>query len=114
MATPPGNIQSSSQSENQRGNTALTQARTQILRSQDHVKTTMGSLVRSYGGADGLAYRQLLSDWSGQVDLIVRNIDQMIQKLQETGTHQSKLQVNTGDQIRNAGLTNNAFNQLMG
>ncbi|WP_128984514.1 hypothetical protein [Streptomyces roseicoloratus] len=114
MATPPGNLQSSSQSENQKGNTALTQARTQILQSQDHVKTTMGSLTRTYGGADGTAYRQLLSDWSGQVDLIVRNIDQMIQKLQETSAHQASLQTNTGDQIRTAGAKNNVFDQLMG
>ncbi|MFK8908913.1 hypothetical protein [Streptomyces sp. YS-3] len=114
MVTQPENLQSSSQSENQKGNTALSQARTQIQQSQEHVKTTMGTLVRSYGGADGRAYQQLLSEWSGQVDVIVRNIDQMIHKLQETGAHQANLQVTTGDQINRSMRTNHAFTELMG
>ncbi|MER5888280.1 hypothetical protein ABT160_31035 [Streptomyces sp. NPDC001941] len=114
MVAQPGNLQSSSQSENQKGHTALTQAKTQIQQSQQHVKDTMGGLARSYGGADGRAYQQLLSEWSGQVDIIVRNIDQMVTKLQETSAHQTNLQVNTGDQINYSLRNNNAFNDLMG
>ncbi|GGZ11581.1 hypothetical protein [Streptomyces nitrosporeus] len=114
MATPPppGSIQTSAQSENEKGYTALSMVKSGIQQSQQEVRTTMGSLMAAYGGQDGGAFQRLLADWNGQVDLITKNIGEMMQKLQETGVQQRNVQQQTTDSILGSSRSNDVFNQL--
>ncbi|MEN8651639.1 hypothetical protein ABCR94_13670 [Streptomyces sp. 21So2-11] len=114
MATPPppGNLQTSTQAENEKGYTALTNVKSGIQQSQQEVQTTMGSLMSAYGGQDGGAFQRLLSDWNGQVDLITKNIGEMMQKLQDTGVQQRNTQQQTTDAIQTSSKSNDVFNQL--
>ncbi|MBO0914961.1 hypothetical protein OG322_06260 [Streptomyces sp. NBC_01260] len=109
---PPGNLQTSSQSENQKGYTALSTVQSGIKQSQEEVRTTMSGLMAAYGGQDGGAYQRLLTDWSGQVDIITKNIGQMIEKLQETGVLQRGLQGQTTETIQSSSRSNDVFGQL--
>ncbi|MFJ2705094.1 hypothetical protein ACIO3R_18060 [Streptomyces sp. NPDC087428] len=109
---PPGNLQTSSQSENQKGYTALSTVQSGIKQSQEEVRTTMSGLMSAYGGQDGGAYQRLLTDWSGQVDIITKNIGQMIEKLQETGVLQRGLQGRTTETIQSSSRSNDVFGQL--
>ncbi|MEU9618304.1 MULTISPECIES: hypothetical protein [unclassified Streptomyces] len=101
MATPPppGNTQTSAQSENQRGYNALSQAKEGVTRAQNDVKTVMDGLIRAYGGADGAAFQSLLNEWSGQVDVITRSMGEMMQTLTETGQAQSRTQAEINEFI---------------
>ncbi|MGW1229339.1 hypothetical protein [Streptomyces sp. NPDC001478] len=114
MTTPPpaGSIQTSAQSENEKGYTALSMVKSGIQQSQQEVRTTMGTLMAAYGGQDGGAFQRLLADWNGQVDLIVKNIGEMMQKLQETGVQQRIVQQQTTDTILGSGRSNDVFEQL--
>ncbi|MFF9347599.1 hypothetical protein [Streptomyces sp. NPDC014734] len=105
----PGNLQTSSQNENQKGYNALDQAKRGVTRAQDDVKTTMQGLINAYGGQDGGAFQQLLADWSGQVDLIVKNIGDMMRQLEETGVSQRTIQANTTDLINSSKSSNDVF-----
>ncbi|NBM18429.1 hypothetical protein [Streptomyces sp. GC420] len=106
MATPPpGNTQSSNQSENQRGYNALFQARDGVTRAQNDVKTVMEGLIRAYGGADGAAFQSLLNEWSGRVDVITRSMGEMMQTLTETGQAQARTQAEINDFIEAARRT---------
>uniref|UniRef100_A0AAU2VL00 WXG100 family type VII secretion target n=1 Tax=Streptomyces sp. NBC_00008 TaxID=2903610 RepID=A0AAU2VL00_9ACTN len=109
---PPGNLQTSSQSENQKGYNALGTVKDGIKQSQEEVRTTMSGLMAAYGGQDGGAYQRLLADWSGQVDIITKNIGQMMEKLQETGVHQRTLQGQTTETIQTSTRSNDVFGQL--
>ncbi|MFE4588291.1 hypothetical protein [Streptomyces laurentii] len=109
---PPGSIQTSSQSENQKGYNALSMAQSGIKQSQEDVRTTMGGLMAAYGGQDGGAYQRLLADWSGQVDIITRNIGQMMDKLQETGILQQNVQGQNTEVILSSGRSNDVFDAL--
>ncbi|MFF0742976.1 hypothetical protein ACFYVL_21510 [Streptomyces sp. NPDC004111] len=110
---PPGNLQTSSQSENQKGLNALGMVHSGIKTSQEEVRTTMGSLMDAYGGQDGGAFQRLLTDWSSQVDIITKNINEMMQKLQETGTLQRNLQNQTTDSIQVSSRSNDVFASLV-
>ncbi|MER5276850.1 hypothetical protein ABT025_13960 [Streptomyces sp. NPDC002809] len=116
MSTPPlpGNLQTSSQAENQKGYQALDQAKRGVQRAQEDVKTTMQGLISAYGGQDGGAFQRLLADWSQQVDLITKNVGDMMQKLEETGVQQRSLQTQTTDTITSAGKSNSVFDTLTG
>ncbi|MFF9076444.1 hypothetical protein ACF1BP_32080 [Streptomyces sp. NPDC014735] len=116
MSTPspqPGNLQTSSQSANQLGHNALGQAERGVKRSQDDVKTTMQGLITTYGGEDGGAYQRLLADWSTQVDVIVKNIGDMMRTLEETGLAQRTTQRNTTNLIASSKSANDAFSTLV-
>lgn len=114
MATPPapGSIQTSAQSENEKGYTALSMVKSGIQQSQQEVRTTMGTLMAAYGGQDGGAFQRLLADWNAQVDIITKNVGEMMQKLQETGVQQRNLQQHTTDTILTSGRSQNVFDQL--
>ncbi|MFF7365527.1 hypothetical protein [Streptomyces sp. NPDC008125] len=109
---PPGNLQTSSQSENQKGYNALSKGQSGIKQAQEEVRTTMSALTSAYGGQDGGAYQRLLADWSGQVDVITRNINQMMEQLQETGVLQQQLQGQTTETILTSNRSNDVFGQL--
>lgn len=108
----PGNLQTSSQSENQKGYHALSTVQSGIKQSQDEVRTTMNGLMAAYGGQDGGAYQRLLADWSGQVDIITKNINQMMEQLQETGVLQRGLQGRTTEAIQTSSRSNDVFAEL--
>ncbi|WP_328723113.1 hypothetical protein OHT52_28865 [Streptomyces sp. NBC_00247] len=110
---PPGNLQTSSQSENQKGYNALSTVQSGIKQSQEEVRTTMSGLMSAYGGQDGGAYQRLLADWTGQVDIITRNINQMMEQLQETGVLQRGLQGQNTETILTSNRSNDVFNQLI-
>ncbi|MGW7416902.1 hypothetical protein [Streptomyces sp. NPDC054863] len=114
MATPPppGSLQTSSQSENQKGYNALGNVKSGIEKSQQDVQTTMAALMTAYGGQDGGAFQKLLSDWNGQVDIIKKNIGDMMTRLEQTGLAQKGLQAQTTDIISGSGASNNVFDQL--
>ncbi|WP_335937621.1 WXG100 family type VII secretion target [Streptomyces sp. PTD5-9] len=109
---PPGNIQTSSQSANQLGYNALGQAQDGVKRSQDDVKTTMSGLVTTYGGEDGGAYQRLLAEWSEQVDVITKNLGDMMRMLEQTGLAQRRTQSNTTNLIASTKSSNDVFSTL--
>ncbi|MGW2841529.1 hypothetical protein ACWCWD_27505 [Streptomyces sp. NPDC001493] len=109
---PPGNLQTSSQSENQEGYNALSTVQSGIKQSQEEVRTTMSGLIHAYGGQDGGAYQRLLADWNGQVDIITRNINQMMEQLQETGVLQRGLQGQNTETIVTSSRSNDVLAQL--
>ena len=109
---PPGNIQTSSQSTNQLGYNALGQAQDGVKRSQEDVRTTMNGLITKYGGEDGGAFQQLLAEWSEQVDVIVKNVGDMMRTLEDTGLAQRRTQGNTTNLIASSKSSNDVFSTL--
>ncbi|MFC0596801.1 hypothetical protein [Streptomyces palmae] len=123
MSTPPpassGNLQTSSQNANQLGWNALSQAQTGVKRSQTDVQTVMGALIKAYGGKDGGAFQSLLNEWSGQVDVITRKMQEMMDALTRTGQAQTKTQSEIEDLIvtakkQHAQLGDDAYAAMLG
>ncbi|MEU3598517.1 hypothetical protein ABZ714_07255 [Streptomyces sp. NPDC006798] len=98
----PGNLQTSSQHANQLGHNALQQAHSGIKRSQQDVQTTMSGLIKAYGGKDGGAFQNLLTEWSGQVDQITARMSEMMDALQRTGLAQNRTQSEIEELITSA------------
>ncbi|GGS53528.1 hypothetical protein AB0E75_25250 [Streptomyces griseoviridis] len=77
-------IQQSEERATRNGITALETAFTAVLRCQQDVQSTSGNLATAYQGADGGAFQKLLEQWDGHVDIILKNMDQMVDELNNT------------------------------
>ncbi|MFE9888533.1 hypothetical protein [Streptomyces scopuliridis] len=73
--------QQSSESSTRNGIQALEMAYSNIQRILQDVHNTKGNLAGSYQGSDGGAYGRLLDKWDDQVVIILKNLDDMIDKL---------------------------------
>ncbi|MEU7467502.1 hypothetical protein AB0A94_02875 [Streptomyces sp. NPDC044984] len=63
------------------------------------MQSTSATLANAYGGVDGGEFQKLLSQWNGYVDTILRNMNQMIDELEETLKSNQLLQSSTVDRI---------------
>ncbi|WP_217145786.1 hypothetical protein [Streptomyces sp. AC627_RSS907] len=77
-------IQQSEEQATRNGIMALEMAFSAVLRCQQDVQSTSGNLANAYQGADGGGFQKLLAQWDGHVDTILKNMDQMVDELNNT------------------------------
>ncbi|MFF4014690.1 hypothetical protein [Streptomyces sp. NPDC001843] len=107
--------QQSSESSTQRGINALEQAHSAISRSKQDVDDTKHSLSSTYTGGDGHGYQDLLTAWDEQCQIILNNLQDMIDKLQRSGTQHRQTQSAATDAIHHARSAGQAaFDALAG
>ncbi|TXC99884.1 WXG100 family type VII secretion target [Streptomyces sp. ISID311] len=110
-----GNGQQSSEQATRNGIQALESASNGITKSRQDVDSTRAGLARGYQGSDGAQYGQLLEQWDEQVSVILRNLQDMISKLNTSLTEHSKTQDSSNQAINQAvSKSASAFDSLIG
>jgi hypothetical protein len=89
---------------------ALQQALAGVKRAQSDVLGTGENLSAGYRGGDGHAYQNLLTQWNGHCEVILKSLQDMINELENTGTQKARLQQANQDAINQA---NAAYTQLV-
>lgn len=79
-----GGGQQSSEQSTRNGIHALESALAGIVRSRSDVDSTRGSLQRGYQGSDGRGFGDLLTKWDEQCTTIQKNLQDMIDKLNQS------------------------------
>ncbi|MEU1518968.1 hypothetical protein ABZ490_43695 [Streptomyces sp. NPDC005811] len=112
MATP---MQQSSTASTTMGINALTTAHQAIQRSKSDVDTTAGNLAVAYSASsqDGREFQNVLRQWDEQAEIILKKLQDLINKLTTTLQTHNTTQTNVTDMIRSSASTSDAaFNQL--
>jgi uncharacterized protein YukE len=94
--------QQSSDTSTRNGIMALEQAYTSIQSSLQDVESTRNNLATSYQGSDGGKYGQLLDQWDDQVKIILKNLNDMIDKLNQSLTQHGQMQGSANDAVDSA------------
>ncbi|MYQ82179.1 hypothetical protein GTY51_00430 [Streptomyces sp. SID4936] len=114
QAGPGGNLQQSSESSTRNGIQALEAAYSGILKSRQDVDNTRNNLSKGYQGSDGGQYGALLKQWDDQVNIILRNLEDMVDKLNTSLVEHGKTQGSSNDAINQAySASQKAFDDLM-
>jgi uncharacterized protein YukE len=115
MAAQPGNGQMSNEQATRNGIQALESAFTGIQKSRQDVDSTASTLASGYQGSDGAQYTQLLAQWDGQANIILKNLQDMINQLNTTLQQHGKTQGSSNDAINQAySQADSIFDQLAG
>ncbi|MCC8338947.1 hypothetical protein LMJ38_23800 [Streptomyces sp. R1] len=101
-------MQASEESATRNGIQALESAFSGILRCRQDVEATRFNLASGYKGSDGGAFRNLIEAWERQADIILKNVEDMVEALNQTLTEQGKQQGSSNAAI------NSAFTQSQG
>ncbi|MGW2034741.1 hypothetical protein [Streptomyces spinosus] len=110
-----GNGQQSSEQATRNGIQALEMAFSGILRSRQDVEATRNSLATGYQGTDGKKFGDLVHEWEKQVDIVLRNLEGMIDKLNTSLSEHQKVQGSANEDINAAYQQSEAiFDQLTG
>ncbi|MDQ0765437.1 hypothetical protein [Streptomyces canus] len=110
-----GDGQRSSAQATRNGIHALESALTGITKSRQDVDSTRGDVARGYQGSDGGQFGQLLVKWDEQCGVIQRNLQDMIEKLNQSLIEHQQTQTAAGDAITQAsGASDAAFQTLAG
>ncbi|MFE6904676.1 hypothetical protein ACFVFJ_49470 [Streptomyces sp. NPDC057717] len=110
-----GNGQQSNEQSTRNGIRALESAFSGIMKSRQDVDGTRATLSRGYQGSDGGQYGQLLKQWDDQVNIVLKNLEDMIDKLNTSLAEHNKSQGASNDAINHAAnASNSAFNTLIG
>lgn len=94
--------QQSSETSTRNGIMALEQAYSSIQNSLRDVESTKNNLASNYMGSDGGKYGQLLDQWDDQVVVILNNLNDMIDKLNQSLAEHGKMQGSAHDAIDSA------------
>ncbi|MER6524747.1 hypothetical protein [Streptomyces sp. NPDC001508] len=105
--------QQSSESSTRSGILALEQAYSGVQRILQDVEGTKNSLSKSYQGSDGGAYGRLLDLWDDQVVIILNNLEEMIDRLNQSLVQHNLAQGSGNEAIDQAfGASEAAFDAL--
>jgi uncharacterized protein YukE len=78
---------------------ALEMAYTGITKIKQDVEATRFNLASGYKGSDGQAFQDLVTSWEQQADVVLKNLQDMVDKLNQTLTSQHQQQGSSNDQI---------------
>ncbi|MCO5994325.1 hypothetical protein [Actinoallomurus rhizosphaericola] len=78
---------------------ALEMAYSGIFKIRQDVQNTRFNLAAGYKGSDGGAFQDLISSWEDQADVILRNLEEMVDKLNQTLTKQHQQQGSSNESI---------------
>ncbi|MFF7361759.1 hypothetical protein [Streptomyces sp. NPDC008125] len=107
--------QQSSEQSTRNGIQALESAFSGILKSRQDVDATRATLSSGYQGSDGGQFGQLLKQWDDQANVILRNLEDMVDKLNQSLAQHNKTQGSSNDSINQAYTqSQSAFDQLAG
>ncbi|MGW0855111.1 hypothetical protein [Streptomyces sp. NPDC002690] len=110
-----GNGQQSSEHATRNGIQALEMAFSGIFRSRQDVEATRHHLASGYRAEDGAAFGELIREWEGKVDTILRNLEGMIDKLNTSLSEHQKAQGSSREEINAAyKQSESVFDQLTG
>jgi uncharacterized protein YukE len=110
-----GNGQQSNETATRNGIQALESAFNGILKSRQDVDSTRATLASGYQGSDGGQFGQLLAQWDEQANVISRNLEQMIDKLNQSLREHNLRQGSSNDSINQAyNSSKSVFDTLMG
>jgi uncharacterized protein YukE len=108
-------MQQSAVSATKNGINALEQAFTGITKIRQDVEATRHNLASGYKGSDGGKFGELVNSWEQQADVILRNLQDMVDRLNQTMTSQQQQQGSSNDQInRTYNQAEAVFNTLHG
>ncbi|NNN35649.1 hypothetical protein HLK59_35855 [Streptomyces sp. S3(2020)] len=110
-----GNGQQSNEQSTRNGIQALEMAFSGILKSRQDVDGTRANLSAGYQGSDGAEFGKLLTQWDEQCNVILRNLEDMVDKLNNSLVEHGKAQGSSNDAINQAySASQSAFDQLVG
>jgi uncharacterized protein YukE len=110
-----GDGQQSSEQSTRNGIQALETAFSGIMKIRSDVDGTRSTLGSGYQGSDGGQYGQLLTQWDGQCNVILKNLEDVIDRLNQSLTEHQKTQGSSNDSINQAfNSSQSAFDQLVG
>jgi uncharacterized protein YukE len=92
-------LQQSQVTATKNGINALEQAFTGITKIRQDVESTRHNLASGYKGSDGQKFGDLVNSWEQQADVILRNLQDMVDKLNQTLAKQQQQQGSSNDQI---------------
>ncbi|WP_103503014.1 MULTISPECIES: hypothetical protein [Streptomyces] len=108
-------LQASEESATRSGIQALGTASSGVTRCIGEVENTKNNLLRSYKGADGQEYKNLIESWELQAGIIHTNLTDMINALEETLQAHGLQQSRAKDEIHQRQSQSNAvFDTLQG
>ncbi|WP_414720698.1 hypothetical protein [Streptomyces sp.] len=85
-------MRQSEENATRNGIQALQMAFNGILKSRQDVESTRHGLSSYYKGSDGAAYQELVIKWEEQADVILKNVEDMVEALNETLAEQGRQQ----------------------
>lgn len=107
--------QQSSEQATRNGIQALEAAFSGILKSRQDVDNTRATLSSGYQGSDGGQFGALLAQWDEQCNTVLRNLEDMVDKLNTSLVEHGKAQGSSNDAINQAyNASQSAFDQLIG
>lgn len=95
-------MQASQVTATKNGIGALETAFRRIYAIRQEVESTRQGLGSHYQGSDGKQFGDLVSAWEGQCDIILKNLEGMVDQLNNTLASQHQLQGSSNDQINEA------------
>ena len=95
-------MQQSQVTATKNGINALEQAFSGITKIRQDVESTRHNLASGYKGSDGQKFGDLVNNWEQQCDIILKNLRDMVDKLNQTLTSQHQQQGSSNDQINQA------------
>ncbi|MFJ5220809.1 hypothetical protein ACIP98_39860 [Streptomyces sp. NPDC088354] len=110
-----GNGQQSNEQSTRNGIQALESAFSGIMKCRQDVDNTRATLSAGYQGSDGAQFGTLLTQWDGQCNNILRTLEDMVDKLNQSLMQHGKAQGASNDAINQAyNQSQAAFDQLVG
>ncbi|MER5436095.1 hypothetical protein [Streptomyces sp. NPDC002588] len=110
-----GTGQQSNEQATRNGIQALESAFSGILKSRQDVDNTRATLSTGYQGSDGGQFGGLLKQWDEQCDSILRSLEDMVDKLNQSLTQHGKTQGSSNEAINSAyNQAQAAYDQLIG
>jgi hypothetical protein len=108
-------MQQSEESATRNGVQALEMGYNGVMRCRQDVETTKTNLMTHYQGSDGGAFRDLVTSWEEKADIILKNVQDIIDSLNETLTQHGKQQGSSNEDINHAyAQSNSVFDTLAG
>ncbi|MFF7334899.1 hypothetical protein ACIQU5_11985 [Streptomyces sp. NPDC090306] len=110
-----GDGQQSSEQSTRNGIQSLESAFSGIMKIRGDVDSTRSTLGSGYQGSDGGQYGQLLTQWDNQCNVILKNLEDVIDRLNQSLAEHQKTQGSSNDSINQAyNSAQSAFDQLVG
>ncbi|MEH0422060.1 WXG100 family type VII secretion target [Streptomyces sp. B21-083] len=110
-----GNGQQSNEQATRNGIQALEAAFSGIMKSKQDVDQTRATLSSGYQGSDGGQFGSLLKQWDDQATSILRSLEDMVDKLNQSLSQHGKTQGSSNESINQAySQSQAAFDQLAG
>ncbi|MFJ4152950.1 hypothetical protein ACIP10_36010 [Streptomyces galbus] len=108
-------MRQSEESATRNGIQALEMAFSGIARSSQDVESTRMTLSSHYQGADGGAFQNLVKAWEAQAAIILKNVEDMVDRLNETLRENGLQQGANNESIeRNYQQSQAVFDSLVG